>query len=38
MTWLDLGVDWFEEEPNPPNASALVIQRDAEQIWRERYL
>jgi 2,3-bisphosphoglycerate-dependent phosphoglycerate mutase len=38
MSWLDLGVDWFEEEPNPPNASILLIKRDAEQFWRERYL
>jgi broad specificity phosphatase PhoE len=38
MAWLDLSVDWFEEEPNPPNASILLIQRDEKGVWRERYL
>ncbi len=38
MAWMNLPVDWFEEEPNPPNASVLVIQRDAAGVWRDRYL
>lgn len=38
MAWLNLGVDWFEEEPNPSNASVLHIRRDAAHGWIERYL
>jgi broad specificity phosphatase PhoE len=38
MAWLNLSVDWFEEEPNPPNASVLMLHRDAEDRWVERYL
>jgi broad specificity phosphatase PhoE len=38
MAWMNLPVDWFEEEPNPPNASVLAIQRDASGVWRDRYL
>jgi broad specificity phosphatase PhoE len=38
MAWLDLTVDWFEEEPNPPNASVLQIYREPDGPWRERYL
>ena len=38
MAWMNLPVDWFEDEPNPPNASVLVIQRDAQGVWRDRYL
>ena len=38
MAWMNLPVDWFEEEPNPPNASVLLIQRDASGAWRDRYL
>jgi broad specificity phosphatase PhoE len=38
MAWMNLAVDWFEEEPNPPNASVLVMQRDASGVWRDRYL
>lgn len=38
MAWMNLPVDWFEEEPNPANASVLVIQRDASGAWRDRYL
>lgn len=38
MAWLNLGVDWFEEEPNPPNASVLLIRRDPGCGWVERYL
>ncbi|HSN97879.1 MAG TPA: phosphoglycerate mutase family protein [Candidatus Nanopelagicales bacterium] len=38
MAWLNRTVDWFEEEPNPPNVSVLMIQRDAEGFWADRYL
>lgn len=39
MAWLNREVDWFEDEPNPPNASVLLIRRDAQQRrWIERYL
>ncbi len=38
MAWMNLPVDWFEEEPNPPNASVLVIQRDGDGKWRDRYV
>jgi broad specificity phosphatase PhoE len=38
MAWLNLGVDWFEEEPNPGNASVLLIRRDETRRWIERYL
>ena len=27
MSWMDRSVEWFEAEPNPPNASVLVLQR-----------
>lgn len=38
MAWLNLSVDWFEEEANPPNASVLIIQRGADGRWADRYL
>lgn len=38
MAWLNRSVDWFEEEPNPPNGSVLMIRRDAEGFWGDRYL
>jgi broad specificity phosphatase PhoE len=38
MAWLNLGVDWFEEEPNPTNASVMHIRRDAGRGWVEHYL
>jgi broad specificity phosphatase PhoE len=38
MAWLNLSVDWFEEEPNPPNGSVLLIRRGADRRWTERYL
>jgi broad specificity phosphatase PhoE len=38
MAWLNLSVDWFEEEPNPPNASVLMIHRGEDGRWTERYL
>jgi 2,3-bisphosphoglycerate-dependent phosphoglycerate mutase len=38
MAWLNRPVDWFEDEPNPSNASVLLIRRDSERRWIERYL
>jgi broad specificity phosphatase PhoE len=38
MAWLNLSVEWFENEPNPANASVLQITRDAGGHWTERYL
>ena len=38
MAWMNLPVDWFEDEPNPPNASVLVIQRDGSGTWKDRYV
>lgn len=39
MSWLNLSPAWFEKEPNPPNASALLLQRDgAEGYWCETWL
>jgi 2,3-bisphosphoglycerate-dependent phosphoglycerate mutase len=38
MAWLNRSVTWFEDEPNPPNASVLVIRRDAAGRWSESYL
>jgi broad specificity phosphatase PhoE len=38
MAWMNLPVDWFEDEANPPNASVLVIQRGEDGVWRDRYL
>ena len=38
MGWLNRSVEWFEAEPNAPNASVLVIRRDADQWWRDGYL
>lgn len=38
MAWMNHSVDWFEEEPNPPNASVMVISRNAEGSWTERYV
>jgi broad specificity phosphatase PhoE len=38
MAWLNLSVDWFEEEPNPPNASVLLLYRGEDRRWTERYL
>jgi 2,3-bisphosphoglycerate-dependent phosphoglycerate mutase len=38
MAWFNYPVDWFESEPNPQNASVLVIRRDASTgRWAERY-
>jgi broad specificity phosphatase PhoE len=39
MAWLNRSVEWFEEEPNPPNASVLAITRDPSSgAWEDRYL
>lgn len=38
MAWVNHGVDWFEDEVNPPSASVLVIERNASGHWAERYL
>jgi broad specificity phosphatase PhoE len=38
MAWFDRAPDWFETEPNPPNASVLMIARDEGGRWSERYL
>jgi broad specificity phosphatase PhoE len=38
MAWRNLPVDWFEDEPNPPNASVLVMTRNASGIWQDRYI
>ncbi len=38
MAWFDRAPDWFETEPNPPNASVLMINRDEAGNWVERYL
>ncbi len=38
MSWFDRAVEWFEDEPNPANATVLHIARDPEGAWRERYL
>ena len=39
MAWFNRSVDWFEAEPNPANATVLLIERDpATGGWRERYL
>ncbi|MFO0660913.1 MAG: histidine phosphatase family protein [Polyangiaceae bacterium] len=39
MAWLNLDVDWFEDEPNPKNASVLWIRRDSDGVgWIEQEL
>jgi broad specificity phosphatase PhoE len=38
MAWFDRAPDWFETEPNPPTASVLMIERDGNGRWTERYL
>ncbi len=38
MAWFNASSDWFEAEPNPTNASVLVISRDNEHKWVERRL
>lgn len=39
MSWLNLSVEWFEQEPNAGNASVLLLRRDGEGgKWREQYL
>lgn len=38
MAWFDRPPEWFENEPNPRNASVLLIDRDQRGWWQERYL
>ena len=38
MAWFNRPVTWFEDEPNPENASVLLIHRDDDGRWTERYL
>ena len=38
MAWFNSSSDWFEAEPNPTNASVLVISRDADRRWVEHRL
>ena len=38
MAWFNGSSEWFETEPNPPNASVLVLERDQERKWVERRL
>ncbi|CAN5917932.1 histidine phosphatase family protein [soil metagenome] len=38
MAWFNASAEWFEAEPNPANASVLVIRRDAAGRWCERAL
>lgn len=38
MAWLNLSVDWFEEERNPANASVLMLRRNEEGYWADRPL
>jgi 2,3-bisphosphoglycerate-dependent phosphoglycerate mutase len=35
MNWLHLDVDWFENEPNPDNASIRHIGRDESGRWKD---
>ncbi len=36
MIWFDRSPDWFEEEPNPANASVTLIDRDGRGRWIDR--
>jgi broad specificity phosphatase PhoE len=38
MAWFDRLPEWFETEPNPTNTSVLLIDRDEQGRWQERYL
>lgn len=38
MAWSNYPVEWFEAEPNPANASVLVIRRGDDGRWAEQYL
>jgi hypothetical protein len=38
MAWFNRSVEWFEAEPNPANASVLVIERSADGVWGERFV
>jgi len=37
MAWFNHSVEWFEDEPNPANASVLLIARGTSGRWEERY-
>ena len=36
MSWFDRTPEWFEQEPNPTNASLVVIARGPDGRWTER--
>lgn len=39
MAWLNLSPAWFEKEPNPTNASVLVLRREGpDGYWGETWL
>ncbi len=38
MAWFNRSVEWFEDEPNPANATVLLIERGPDGAWHERYL
>jgi broad specificity phosphatase PhoE len=38
MAWCNRAVEWFELEPNPRNASVLLLRRDVGQSWCDGYL
>ena len=38
MAWFNHSVEWFEDEPNPANATVLVIARGPDGRWAERYI
>lgn len=39
MAWMNRSVEWFEAEPNPENASVLLIERDPVTTrWTDRYM
>ena len=38
MAWFNYAVEWFEDEPNPANATVLHIARGADGNWHERYV
>lgn len=38
MAWFNRSVEWFEDEPNPANATVLLIERGPHGAWYERYL
>lgn len=38
MSWFNYPVTWFEHEPNPKNGSVVLIERDKNGAWHERYM